>query len=181
MTPSFLLACCLLLGAVLVAGCTAPQGATAKQTTVPVTTPPTATSTTAIPTISPEKVTFAIKASPTKYIPLMSSTVGIQLTPDYTPQVPVIYNWSTNYGYFVSWNATDGKVTQFNQSVQTAERSIYWTYAPEDMGKKKPPVTVRLIIETARLPHGGGEGRGTITWSEVRIGWEGNDTAVAEA
>lgn len=52
------------------------------------------------------------------------------------------------------------------------------TYPPEDMGKEKSPVTVRLVIESERLIHGGSGGRGTLAWEEIHIGWEGNDTAV---
>lgn len=110
----------------------------------------------------------------------MSSTVGIRLTPRYETSAAVIYNWTTNYGYFVSWNATDGKVTLLDQSIETEEPSIYWSYSPDEMGIEKPPVTVRLIIQTARLVHGGGEGRGTIAWKDIHIAWEDTDTAVVE-
>ena len=44
----------------------------------------------------------------------MSSTVGIGLTPDYPGPGPVVYSWNTTYGYFVSWNAPDFRVIQYN-------------------------------------------------------------------
>jgi hypothetical protein len=45
---------------------------------------------------------------------------------------------------------------------------------------EKPPVTIRLVLQTERLIHGGGVGRGTIDWKDIQIRWEGNDTAVVE-
>ena len=110
----------------------------------------------------------------------MSSTVGIRLTPQYETSAAVVYNWTTDYGYFVSWNATDGKVTLLGRSVETMDPFIYWSYSPDDMGMEKPPVTVRLIIQMARLVHGGGEGRGTIAWKDIHITWEDTDMAVVE-
>lgn len=110
----------------------------------------------------------------------MSSTVGIRLSTGYNASVPVVYNWTTDYGYFVSWKAPDYLVVIHGQNIETADPYIYWSYPPEEMGKEKPPVTVRLIIETERLIHGGTEGRGTIAGKDFRIGWDGNDTAVAE-
>lgn len=110
----------------------------------------------------------------------MSSTVGIRLIPHYDTPAAVVYNWTTNYGYFLSWNATDGKVIQYSQSIVTPDPDIYWSYSPDDMGKEKPPVTIRLILQTERLVHGGSEGRGTIDWNDIHIRWEGNDTAVVE-
>lgn len=173
MRSRLLLTGSILLCAILVAGCTSPTGLHTPS-------PDARTaSVTANPTFTPDKTIFTIHASPEKYSPIMSSAVGIRLTPDYTASVPVSYNWTANYGTFISWNATEGNVTIGNQSLRTTDPSIYWSYPPEDMGREKPPVTVRLVIESERLIHGGGGGRGTIAWSEIRIGWEKNDTAVA--
>lgn len=145
--------------------------------TQPVTTPVTSSVTgTGVPlTTPPGPVELSIRASPEKYSPLMSSTVGIGLTPHYTGAGPVVYSWNTSYGYFVSWNATDGKVTQYNESIDTSDPTIYWSYSPDDMGKEKPPVTIRLIVKTPPRTHGG---NGTIAWKDLHIIWEQNDTAV---
>jgi hypothetical protein len=132
------------------------------------------------PLTTPARGGLTIQATPENYSPFMSSTVGIRLTPHYDTTAAVIYNWTTSYGFFLTWNATDGKVTQYNQSVLTTDPSIYWSYSPEEMGKEKPPVTIRLVLQMERLIHGGGGGRGTIDWKDIHITWEGNDTAVAE-
>lgn len=162
----------VLLALLLCTGCSQPHGSSTWSLPGTVTMK-------AVSTISPAPVAVAIRATPDRYIPLMSSTVGIRLEPEFNATIPVIYTWNASYGHFISWNATDHSVVIHNGTVRTAEPSIYWSYPPEDMGREKPPVTVQLIIETERVTHGGT--RGTIACKEIRIGWEGNDTAVVRA
>jgi hypothetical protein len=105
----------------------------------------------------------------------MSSTVGIGLFPQYTGSGPVVYSWNASYGYFIGWNASDGKVTLYDESVDTADPTIYWSYSPDDMGKEKQPVTIRLVVKTPPRAHGG---NGTIAWKDLHVNWEKTDTAV---
>jgi hypothetical protein len=128
-----------------------------------------------MPLITPGPVDLSIRAAPARYNPLMSSTVGIGLTPQYTGSGPVVYGWNASYGHFIGWNASDGKVTPHNASVDTTDPTIYWSYSPDDMGKEKPPVTIRLIVKTPPRAHGG---NGTIAWKDLHISWEKTDTAV---
>lgn len=130
------------------------------------------------PTVAPTPVTVSIHAEPGSYIPLMSSTVGIRLEPDFSGSAPVLYNWSASYGYFVSWNATDGRVTLHGDRILSFDPYIYWSYPPEDMGAEKPPVFVLLVVEPERVTHGGEGGRGTVATGRIRIGWKDMDTAV---
>ena len=175
MRPSFPIACSLIIVSLLCAGCTSPTGDKPLAVTVPGTPAFPAMGT----TIAPGHPDILIQATPERYSPIMSSAVGIRLSTDYNPSVPAVYNWTTDYGYFISWKAPDYRVLMHGQNIETAEPYIYWSYLPEEMGKEKPPVKVRLVIETERLIHGGSEGRGIIAWKDIRIGWEGNDTAVA--
>jgi hypothetical protein len=166
-----LIAPVILLALLLSAGCTLPSGST--------TVPPVQTGILAgSPTIPSGPPAITIRATPDRYIPLMSSTVGIRLEPVRSATTPVVYTWSTNYGYFVSWNETDYRVTVLNASARTTEPSIYWSYPPNDMGVGKPPVTIRLTVEAPVGTGGSSEGRETVATGEIRIGWEGNDTAV---
>ncbi len=184
MRPFILLPGILLIIALLFTGCTSekPAGipvATPIDTTSPakpVTTQVTPSGTvTGVPLITPERVDVSIRASPERYSPSMSSTVGIGLTPIYTGPGSVVYSWNTSYGYFISWNAPDWMVNRHNETVDTTNQTIYWAYPPDDMGKEKPPVTVRLIIKTPPRVHGG---NGTIAWKDIHINWENSDTAV---
>ena len=168
------LAISIVITMLLCAGCTSRVGETPAAITTPVSPVPS----TAGPTIPPGQPDISIAATPGRYSPLMSSTVGIRLSTGYTESVPVLYNWTADYGHFVTWNAPDYRVIIDGQNIVTDQPSVYWSYPPDDMGIQKPPVTIRLVIETKRLTHGGT--RGTIAWKEIRIGWEGNDTAVAE-
>jgi hypothetical protein len=176
----------LLIVAILFTGCTTQTpGRTPIPTPVdtsPIVTPPATPVTpfvtgTAVPLITPSIVDISIRASPEKYSPLMSSTVGIGLTPLYTGSGPVVYSWNTSYGHFISWNAPDWNVNQHGDRIDTTNQTIYWTYSPEDMGKEKPPVTIRLIIKTPPRDHGG---NGTIAWKDLHITWENTDMAVIE-
>lgn len=176
----------LLLVAILFTGCITERPAdlplsTPIDTTLPVTpvtTPVTPSGIVAgVPLITPDLVDISIQASPEKYNPLMSSTVGIGLTPLYAGSAAVVYNWTASYGHFISWNAQDWKVIQHGDSVETINQTIYWSYSPDDMGKEKPPVTIRVIIKRPPRVHGGG---GTIAWKDIHIHWENTDTAVIE-
>jgi hypothetical protein len=184
MRPFILLPGIILIIAILFTGCTSekPTGIpvpTPIDTTPivkPVTTPVTPSGTvTGVPLTTPDLVDISIRASPLKYSPLMSSTVGIGLTPIYTGSAAVVYSWNTSYGHFISWNAPDWKVNQHNETVDTTNQTIYWSYSPDDMGKEKPPVTIRLIVKTPPRVH---SGSGTIAWKDIQINWENTDTAV---
>jgi hypothetical protein len=130
---------------------------------------------TGMPLITPGPVDLSIRVSPERYIPLMSSTVGIGLTPQYSGPGPVVYSWNASYGYFLGWNAPDFKVIPYSSSIETTEPTIYWSYSPDEMGKEKPPVTIRLVIKTPPRSHGG---NATIAWRDLHITWENTDTAV---
>ncbi len=176
----------LLLVAILFTGCTTERPADLPLSTpidttppvTPVTTPVTPSETVAsVPLTTPDPVDISIQASPEKYNPLMSSAVGIGLTPIYTGSADVVYSWNTSYGHFISWNAPDWKVNQHGDTVETTNQTIYWSYSPDDMGKEKPPVTIRLIVKRPPRVHGGS---GTIAWKDIHINWENTDTAVIE-
>ena len=175
MRLSFPLAISIAIIAILCAGCTSQVGETPPPITTPATPAPSAVGT----TVAPGYTDISIEATPGRYSPLMSSTVGILLSTGYNASVPVVYNWTADYGHFVTWNAPDYRVGIEGRNIVTDQPSVYWSYSPEDMGKVKPPVTIRLVVETERLIHGGSGGRGTIAWKEIHIGWESNDTAVA--
>ena len=76
------------------------------------------------------------------YSLIMSSTVGIGLTPGYPTSVDnrtVIFLWQADYGHFLSWKAPDFKVNELGNVVYTDDGKIYWSYLSED-GKKAQAV-----------------------------------------
>jgi hypothetical protein len=107
------------------------------------------------------------------YTPLMSSTVGIGLIPEYPASVDnqtVSFRWHTDYGYFLTWGAPDFRVSNEGQYVTGTDNKIYWSYSPDEMGREKPPAHVTLeMIERA-------SGR-VINITSINIAWIDRDVA----
>lgn len=121
----------------------------------------------------PKNDIVKIQADRDTYIPLMSSTVGIGLTPIYTPKRnldTVKFHWQTSYGYFESWSPPDFKVYQLGEDVTNNGGKIYWTYGPTEIGKQKPSVKISLKIENKLSEK-------LLTETSLEINWEDTDTA----
>ncbi len=158
----------MIIVAGIIAGCIAEppafNGTTASPTvttfpTPAVTPPPTAG--------APE---LSVQASPVRYTPAMSSTVGIGLYPDYTGPAPVNYSWEANYGIFLGWDQATGKITEYG-STAVSNGQVYWSFPPEDPNPEKPAVVIHaeaVNITTGR----------PLASATVYIGWEDNTTAV---
>lgn len=122
--------------------------------------------------VLPEEVT--IQTHIDAYIPIMSSTVGIGLTPVYESgrlSEALQFHWRTDYGHFVAWDAPDFKVNLLGTEVINDGQKIYWSYDPGEMGIKKPTVEVSLQIEDARSGQ-------VLAEARLKIGWEDKDTAM---
>jgi hypothetical protein len=109
-----------------------------------------------------------------RYIPTMSSTVGILLTPAYTrvdaPDT-VRYHWCTNYGYFIVWSPPDFRANVLRTEAFSDEKGVYWSYDPGQMGIRKPSVIVSLQIEDS-------QNNKVLAETSLQIGWEGLCTAM---
>lgn len=107
------------------------------------------------------------------YTPLMSSTVGIGLTPIYTSKRnldTVKFHWKTSYGYFVSWSSPDFKVNLLGEDAVNNGEKIYWSYDPNEISIQKPSVKISLRIEDAQSDK-------LLTESNIEINWEDIGTA----
>jgi len=107
------------------------------------------------------------------YIPLMSSTVGIGLSPVHTlrwPAKTVQLHWRTDYGYFVAWDSPDFKVNLLGTEVINNGEKIYWLYDPGEMGAKKPLVEISLQIKNAQSGQ-------VLAEASLKLGWEDQDIA----
>jgi len=119
----------------------------------------------------PENVTIQIERE--FYTPIMSSTVGIGLTPVYTLEQPpetVQFHWRTGYGYFVAWNSPDFKVKLLGPEVINNGEKIYWSYDPGNRDAEKPSVEISLQIENVQSAQ-------VLARASLKIGWEEQDTA----
>jgi hypothetical protein len=111
---------------------------------------------------------LSIQAEPTTYSPVMSSTVGIGLSPVFTPSGksrPSQYRWHSSFGQFVSWAAPAYIVRELGQDTISGDEKIYWTYDPKAMAAKKPPVEITASAEDSM-------GR-NLARTMLRIGWDG--------
>ena len=108
------------------------------------------------------------------YSPLMSSVLGIGITPRYSEaktSPPFRYHWHTNYGYFVQGGPPDYQVKELGPDASTAGGKVYWSYDPMDMDQRdKPEVEIVVKVRDAKT---------LATWSEtrLRLGWDDADTA----
>ena len=121
-------------------------------------------------------VTVSIQPDISRYTVLMSSTVGIGLTPQINgtlPSASMMYVWKTDYGHFVGWSAPDYTVRELGNTFTGGNGTkVYWTYIGENESGGRPPVHVTLDI----LDRATGD---TLGHGEQTIGWDtGNDTAV---
>jgi hypothetical protein len=120
-------------------------------------------------------VTLSIQPDITRYTVIMSSTVGIGLTPQINGTLPagnLTYVWKTDYGHFLSWEAPDYKVQERGDIVTVNDTKVYWTYLYANASAPRPPVHITLDVID---PSTGA----TLGHAEQTIGWDtGNDTAV---
>ncbi|TSC95761.1 MAG: hypothetical protein Athens101410_348 [Parcubacteria group bacterium Athens1014_10] len=114
-----------------------------------------------------------IKADRDTYTTLMSSTVGIGLTPIYTlgrhPET-IRFRWHTNYGHFVSWGSPDLKVNELGSEVINSGEKIYWSYDANEWDVEKPSVQIFLRIEDAQSGQ-------ILAESILEINWEDRNIA----
>jgi hypothetical protein len=117
---------------------------------------------------------LTIEIDRNEYIPTMSSAVGISLIPVYKIEMTsedIKYHWSTNYGYFVAWDAPDFEVKILGPDVINTGERIFWSYDPSEMGVDKPSVLISLKIEN-------GQTQQVIAKTNIDIGWKGQDIAI---
>ena len=100
------------------------------------------------------------------YTPILSSTIGIGLTPKHpleNQKGALRFHWSTNFGAFFSWN---NGVRGFGPEVTNNGDKIFWSYDPREMGKIKPPVRISLRIEDEKTKNILGETCIEIEWDK---------------
>ena len=118
--------------------------------------------------------TFRIDAFPQVYSPLMSSTVGIGLTPNVSglKTSGVEYEWTATYGRFLDWSAPNYTVNTLSTPIVNHGEKIYWSFtqAPDSPGS---PVVITVTARdiTSKKP---------LARSRLTLGWKDNITVVVE-
>jgi hypothetical protein len=115
-----------------------------------------------------------IEAAPQTYSPLMSSTPGIELTPNVSGFNPsdAEFTWNASYGQFLDWSSPNYTVSRLAQPVVNHGEKVYWTFMDVPALTRDPVI----ISVTARdLPSGQILGSSRLT-----LGWEGNFTVTVQ-
>ena len=103
------------------------------------------------------------------YSPVMSSTVGIGLTPSYEPAAAgpaIVFHWRAEGGRFLRWAPPDYKVTALGTDVRTGGEKIFWSYDPAEGGGGKPQPEVSLAVEDAKTGAPLAAARLRLRWKE---------------
>jgi hypothetical protein len=109
-----------------------------------------------------------INASPPRYNPAMSSTIGIRLTPVNTSGIlppTAQFTWGTTFGSFYHWGPPDFKVIELGPEYTGTKDPVYWSYFSEHGEKERRPVNITLTVRGPAM-------EGIIASSVLRIGWE---------
>jgi hypothetical protein len=113
-------------------------------------------------------LTNQINATPPRYNPAMSSTIGIRLTPVNTSGIlpsDARFTWETNFGTFYHWGPPDFKVVELAPKYSGTADPVYWSYFSEHGEKYRRPVNITLTVEEASTGK-------IIANATLGIGWE---------
>jgi hypothetical protein len=126
-----------------------------------------ATSSTKIPITS-----LKLIASPQRYSPMMSSTVGIGIEVNASGFDPAnaIFTWNATYGYFQSWGPVNFTVQDRGNPVFNNGEKLYWSYSEKPTSTSEPVI----VTVTATDPSTNKVlGKSTLT-----LDWDGNSGVV---
>jgi hypothetical protein len=117
---------------------------------------------------------LTIDASPQVYSPIMSSTVGIGLTPNVSglKTAGVEYEWTATFGHFLDWSAPNYTVNTLSEPVVNHGEKIYWSFIelPES-----PPAPVVITVTERNITS-----KKPLASSRMTLGWKNNMTVVVE-
>ncbi|MFA5332175.1 MAG: hypothetical protein WC342_07330 [Methanoregula sp.] len=109
--------------------------------------------------------TLSLNTSPTRYSPLMSSTIGIGIEPvvqDFDPN-DAVFIWNATYGRFLDWNTTTYQVSESGRSCRNNGDKLYWTFY--DISGNSPDTVVITVTAQNKI-------NGTVfAASSLNIGW----------
>lgn len=169
-SPLVIIFCLMLMVTALLftAGCTAPSAKNSPETT------PSSCSAEAAVCPVPVPGSVRIDASPQMYSPLMSSTVGIGLTPNVSgfTTADAQFEWNATYGNFFDWSAPDYTVRRLSEPIVNHGEKIFWSF---NEGPASPPAPV-IITVTAR----DATSQKVLGSSRMTLAWKDNITVIVE-
>jgi hypothetical protein len=111
---------------------------------------------------------ITIDASPQVYSPLMSSTVGIGLTPNVSgiKTHGVEYEWTATFGHFLDWSAPNYTINTLPEPVVNHGEKIYWSFTEVPKSSLVPVVITLTARDIAS--------KKPIASSRLTLGWKNN-------
>lgn len=109
-----------------------------------------------------------INATPTRYNPAMSSTIGIRLMPvNVSGIIPpdARFTWETDFGTFFHWGPPDFKVVELAPKYTGSPDPVYWSYFSEHGTKYRLPVNITLSVTDLSTGT-------TLANATLHVGWE---------
>jgi hypothetical protein len=115
-----------------------------------------------------------IDASPRVYSPLMSSTVGIGLTPNVSglKSTETEFEWTATYGRFLDWSAPNYTVNALPEPVVNHGEKIYWSFTEPPESLQVPVIIMVTERDIAS--------KKPLSSSRLILGWKDNMTVVVE-
>jgi hypothetical protein len=113
-------------------------------------------------------LTIHINATPQRYNPAMSSTIGILLLPVNTSGIippDAQFTWRTNFGTFYRWLPPDFKVVELGPTYTGTVDPVYWSYFSGHGEKYRRPVDIILSVTEPSTGN-------ILANATLRIGWE---------
>jgi hypothetical protein len=113
-----------------------------------------------------------LTASPQRYAPVMSSTVGIGIEVNASGFDPAIttVTWSATYGHFLSWGPVNFTVQERGNPVINHGEKIYWSYIDQPVSTTEPVIVTVTATDSTT---GKILGKSTLT-----LDWDGNSGVV---
>lgn len=125
-----------------------------------------------VPAASSAQTSLHLTASPQRYTPLTSSTVGVGIELNASGFYPagILVTWNATYGYFLSWGPVDYTVKNRGNPVTNHGEKLYWSFIDKPVSVSEPVVVTVTATDpaTGRLL-----GNSTVT-----LGWEGDYTVM---
>jgi hypothetical protein len=109
-----------------------------------------------------------LTATPQRYSPLMSSTVGVGIEVNATGFDPAsaLITWNTTYGKFLSWGPVDYTVKERGNPVTNHGEKLYWSFTEKPASTLEPVIITVTATDPATTRILGS--------STVTLGWDGN-------
>ena len=117
---------------------------------------------------SKPQTSLQLTASPQRYSPMMSSTVGVGIEVNASGFDPAgaLFTWNATYGYFLSWGPSDFTVKERGNPVTNHGEKLYWSFIEKPASTLEPVI----ITVTATDPASGR----VLGNSTVTLGWDGD-------